>query len=69
LSQGWLVQPRVRHSKLVRVGLVLVLSVGRAGRRRPLQRQRTGFGFVLAFTTPLGAVMMLLGAVQALLED
>jgi len=63
-----LVQPRVRHSKLVRVGLVLVsvgwVALAVAGR---FNDNPLGFGFLLAFTTPLGAAMMLLGAMQALL--
>ena len=61
--------PRVRHSKLVRAGLVLVaigwLALGVAGR---FNDNALGFGFLLAFTTPLGAAMMLLGAMQALLK-
>jgi hypothetical protein len=62
-----LVQPRVRHSKLVRGGLVLVsigwVALAVAGR---FNDNPLGFGFLLAFTTPLGAAMMLLGAMQAL---
>ena len=64
-----LVMPRVRHSKLVRAGLVLVaigwVALGVAGR---FNDNALGFGFLLAFTTPLGAAIMLLGAVQALLK-
>jgi hypothetical protein len=64
-----LVKPEVRRSRLVRGGLVLV-SVGWvalvvAGR---FNDNPLGFGFLFAFTTPLGAVMMLAGAIGALLK-
>lgn len=64
-----LLKPAVRHSKLVRGGLALVsvgwaaLAVAGRFNDNPL-----GFGFLLAFTTPLGSAMMLVGAMQALLK-
>ena len=64
-----LLKPAVRRSKLVRGGLVLVsvgwaaLAVAGRFNDNPL-----GFGFLLAVTTPLGAAMMLVGAMLALLE-
>ena len=64
-----LVKPQVRESRLVRIGLVLffmgLVVLGIAGRftDNPL-----GAGFLLAFLTPVAAVMMLLGAMGALLK-
>lgn len=64
-----LIQPRVRRSKLFRGGLVLVcvgwVGLAVAGR---FSDNPLGAGFLLAFTTPLGAAMMLLGAMQALFK-
>ena len=64
-----LIKPQVRHSRLVRSGLVLVLlgfvalAVGSRFTDNPV-----GAGLLLSFTTPLGAMMMVLGAMQVFLE-
>ena len=64
-----LVKPQVRDSRLVRSGLALfvlgfaVLTV--AGR---VNDNSLGAGFLFAFTSPIAAVMMLLGAMGALLK-
>jgi len=64
-----LVKPQVRASRLVRSGLALfalglaVLTV--AGR---FNDNALGAGFLFAFTSPIAAVMMMLGAAGALLK-
>ena len=64
-----LVKPRVRESRLVRSGLALfalglaVLTV--AGR---FNDNALGAGFLFALTSPIAAVMMVLGAMGALLK-
>jgi hypothetical protein len=63
------VSPQVRASRLVRIGLVffllafVVLNVAGRFTNNPL-----GAGFLFAFMSPLAAVMMLLGAMRALLK-
>ena len=64
-----LVKPQVRDSRLVRIGLALfglgfvTLTVAGRFNSNPL-----GAGFLFAFTSPLAAVMMTLGALKALLK-
>jgi uncharacterized membrane protein len=64
-----LVKAQVRESRLVRIGLVLffigfvVLNIAGHFTDNPL-----GAGFLLAFLSPVAAVMMLLGAIGALLK-
>ena len=64
-----LVVPRVRHSRLVRIGFAVFLLgvVPLAVAGRLLTDNALGFGFFYAFTQPIAAVMMALGAIQALL--
>lgn len=64
-----MVKPQVRESRLVRIGLVLffigfvVLNIAGRFTDNPL-----GAGFLLAFLSPVAAVIMLLGAMGALLK-
>jgi hypothetical protein len=64
-----LVNSKVRNSQLVRIGLtVFVLgfvALNVAGR---FNDNALGVGFLFAFSRPLAAVMMVLGATQALLK-
>jgi len=64
-----LVKPQVRHSRLVRSGLVLFLvgwaALVVAGR---VNDNPLGVGFLFAFTRPVAAAMMVLGATRALLK-
>jgi hypothetical protein len=64
-----LVKPEVRNSSLVRSGLALFflgfVALAVAGR---FNDNPLGIGFLFAFSRPLAAVMMVLGAVQRLLK-
>lgn len=64
-----IVKPRVRSSRLVRIGLAFFIlgyvALNVAGR---FNNNPLGFGFLFGLTSPLAAVLMTLGAVKALLE-
>jgi hypothetical protein len=63
------VKPQVRNSRLVRIGLAFFVlgfvALNVAGR---FNDNALGAGFLFALTSPLAAVLMLLGAVKALLK-